>query len=71
MSKIKPERVAGIVALSYLVLIPAGAMLVWQKLRYIDDDLTTVWENEFPGAEARGSRPVFDTREQFRRLFSR
>ncbi len=40
---IKPERIAGIVALSYLVLIPVGAAIAYKKLRYIDNSLDHVW----------------------------
>lgn len=42
--KITPERVAGIVALSYLVLLPAGAFWVYKKITTIDRDLTTMWD---------------------------
>lgn len=44
MRKLKLEKVAGIVALSYLVLIPVGGALVWMKLQTLDEDLSTIWE---------------------------
>lgn len=43
MPKIKPERIAGIVALSYLVLIPTGALYLHQKVKQIDADLDKVY----------------------------
>lgn len=43
MRKIKPEKVAGIVALSYLVLIPVGALYVYKKLQGMDEDVSTMW----------------------------
>lgn len=42
--KLTPERVAGIVALSYLVLIPAGAFWAYRKITIIDRDLTIMWD---------------------------
>lgn len=43
MPKIRPEKVAGIVALSYLALIPAGGILTYLKLRQMDEDVNTMW----------------------------
>lgn len=43
-AKITMERATGVVALSYLVLIPVSGLLVWQKIRTMDKDLTAVWE---------------------------
>lgn len=43
LKKVKPEKVAGIVALSYLVLIPAGAIFAWQRIKAVDQDVTTMW----------------------------
>lgn len=68
MSKIKPERVAGIVALSYLVLIPVGALLAYQKLRVIDQDVTTIWEESFPGT---GERTPLISRDSLKKVFGR
>ena len=60
MLKIKPERIAGIVALSYLVLIPAGGFLAWRKIQTIDKDLTEIW-NEVNRSEDRTTRtPLID-----------
>jgi hypothetical protein len=42
--RIKTERVAGIVALSYLVLIPVAGVYFYKKLEVIDKDLTIAWE---------------------------
>lgn len=42
--RISPEKVAGIVAISYLALIPAGGLLAWLKIRQLDRDLTAVWD---------------------------
>jgi hypothetical protein len=44
MPKVKPEKIAGIVALSYLVLIPAAAFLAVKKFQAVDHDLEEVWE---------------------------
>lgn len=44
MPKVKPERVYGIVALSYLVLIPASLYFMWQRIRSVDRDVTILWE---------------------------
>lgn len=57
--KVKPEKVYGIVALSYLVLIPVGAVLVWRKVRVIDEDVTAIWEQiEMP--ERNKPMPLID-----------
>jgi hypothetical protein len=37
--KVKPEKIAGIVALSYLVLIPAGAAIAWRRIKYLEQDV--------------------------------
>lgn len=44
MPRLKTEKITGIVAVSYLVLIPVGGFLMWQKLQAIDEDLTAVWD---------------------------
>lgn len=62
---IKPEKIAGIVALSYLVLIPVGAAYIYQKVRVIDEDLTTVW-NTLPNGDKR--EPGLSLRD-FGRIF--
>lgn len=43
MSKIKVEQVAGIVALSYLALIPAGAYIAHRRICEIDKDVNALW----------------------------
>ncbi len=42
--RITLERLTGVVALSYLVLIPAAAVFAWQRLSQIDSDVSTLWE---------------------------
>ena len=52
---IKPEKVAGIVALSYLVLIPAGAYYAWARVKDIETDVNDLWERAgYPPHENRG-----------------
>lgn len=68
MPKVKPEKVAGIVALSYLVLIPAGAALMWRKIQLLDQDITTMWEKLGMPEENRTSN--VDLRD-LRRLIGR
>jgi hypothetical protein len=53
--KVKPEKIAGIVALSYLVLIPAGAALVWRKIQLIELDVAELWTNAGMPDEPRPS----------------
>lgn len=43
MSKIKPEKIAGIVALSYLVLIPAAGYLGWRRLDKLEKDVDLLY----------------------------
>lgn len=43
MPKIRPEKISGIVALSYLFLIPAGAAWALVKIRAMDADIETLW----------------------------
>jgi hypothetical protein len=47
-ARISPERVAGVVALTYLVLIPVGAFVAWQKLQTMDNDLSILWAKAQP-----------------------
>jgi hypothetical protein len=55
MPKVKPERVAGIVALSYLVLIPAGAFYAWTKVQELESDVELLWERAgYPPRENMG-----------------
>lgn len=58
MPRFKFEKINGIVALAYLILIPAGAFYVWKKVEAIDNDVTTMWEKlEMPATKAA---PIFD-----------
>ena len=43
--KLKPEKIAGIVALSYLILIPAGAGAAYLKLRSLEDSIDIMWDH--------------------------
>ena len=45
MVKIKSEKIVSIVDMSYLVLIPVGALVVAHKLGTIEDDLEDVLGN--------------------------
>lgn len=67
MRKLKVEKVSGIVALSYLVLIPAGAFYVWRKIQEIDDDVALMWEKlDLPPTDRP---PIFDLERLKVRLF--
>lgn len=59
MSKVKPEKIAGIVALSYLVLIPAGAIFAWQRLDQMKRDVDDIW-TRVQKADPSGSWAVQD-----------
>jgi hypothetical protein len=41
---IKPERVAGIVALSYLVLIPVGAYMIMRGIKKTYLAIDAIWD---------------------------
>lgn len=43
MPKIKPEKIAGIVALTYLVLIPGAGYLGWKKILKVEKDIDEAW----------------------------
>lgn len=43
--KLTPERITAVVALSYLVLIPAGAVYMNARLRRMEDDMVAVVEH--------------------------
>lgn len=45
MPKIKPEKITGIVAMSYLVLIPVAAAMLYQKVRIIDQDVVDMLDH--------------------------
>lgn len=57
---IKPERIAGVVALSYLVLIPAGAFVAYRKIQIVQHDIDTLWDNS--GMSAADPEPIVDLR---------
>lgn len=60
MRKLKLEKITGVVALAYLVLIPAGAVYVWRKMEAMDEDITTMWDKlELPATDAK---PIIDLR---------
>lgn len=66
--KISPDKITGLVALSYLVIIPVGAFIAWRKLQVIDEDLTSLCEKlnvEIP------ERPQVFPRSEMKRMFSR
>lgn len=44
MAKIKLEKVTGVVALSYVVLIPAAGAYLYMRLRLQEEDIQTIWE---------------------------
>jgi hypothetical protein len=49
---IQLEKVTGVVAMSYLVLIPVGAYVLWQKVKIIDRDINVIWEKlDLPESE--------------------
>lgn len=61
---IRLEKVSGVVALSYLVLIPATAYVAWRKIQTLDKDLTVVWDKlDMP----EDDRAVDPAAERFRR----
>lgn len=68
MRKIRPEKIAGIVALSYLVLIPAGAFVAWRKIQFMDEDIAQLWEAaNIPAPEPK---PIFSL-NQLKSVFGR
>lgn len=70
MRRIKTEKVSGIVALSYLVLIPAGAFLAWRKLQIIEKDVNYLWEQmDMPTTETTRSMDLSGIKT-IRRLFT-
>lgn len=44
MRKIRLEKVTGVVALAYLVLIPAGAFYAWRRTLAMENDIQDLWE---------------------------
>lgn len=60
MSKLKLEKITGVVALAYLILIPVGAFYVWKKVEAIDNDLTELWEKS--GMPPMNAKPIINLR---------
>lgn len=56
MPKVRPERIAGIVALSYLVLIPAAGAYFYVKVRELSDDVDFLYDE---GNLKQQERPSF------------
>jgi len=44
MKKLPLEKITGIVALSYLVLIPVAGYYMWQRIKLIDADVVMLCE---------------------------
>lgn len=66
-SRLTLERVTGVVALSYLILIPVTSIIAYQKLRELDRDLTTLWD--FVGIdEPQTTAPVVSL-DRIRKVF--
>lgn len=53
MPKIKPEKVAGIVALAYLFVIPATGVFLYQRLKMAENETAEIWRY----LDGRGSKP--------------
>jgi len=66
LPKIKPERIAGIVALSYLVLIPAGAFVAYRKVQILQEEVDALWDNS--GMKIEPREPIFNL-AQLKNLF--
>jgi NADP-dependent 3-hydroxy acid dehydrogenase YdfG len=58
--RIKPERIAGVVALSYLVLIPAAAFVAYRKIQIVEQDIDVLWDNS--GMAPVEPTPIIDLR---------
>lgn len=56
MRRVKLEKVTGLVALSYLVIIPVGGFLLYKKLQAVDSDLTIIWEKQAFGPNEDAER---------------
>jgi hypothetical protein len=60
------ERVTGVVALSYLILIPGAALVAYQKVKDLESDLDQLWDKTMPaGEEPLSTLPL---RERVRRV---
>lgn len=67
MRKLKLEKIAGVVALSYLVLIPVGAIYVWKKVKDMDEEVVAMWDKL--GMPPMSHPPIFDITDLKERLF--
>lgn len=66
MRKPKLANITGVVALSYLVLLPAGFYIVWRKTEILDKDVTAMWDKlDMPATEAN---PIINI-EKIKRWF--
>jgi hypothetical protein len=67
LRKVRLEKIAGVVALTYLVIIPAGAFYAWKKIQEIEDDVAVMWDKlEMPEVNRP---PLIDLQEVKERLF--
>lgn len=70
LKKFKLEKVTGVVALSYLILIPAGSFYAWQRLKQMEEDVTYLWEKTgMPPVEPRPVVDLSGIKEGFQRAF--
>lgn len=60
MPKVKPEKIAGVVALSYLVLIPVAGFVAYRKIQIMEKDIDTVWGKS--GLPSVDPDPIIDFR---------
>jgi hypothetical protein len=67
LRKLKLEKITGAVALTYLVLIPAGAFYAWKKIQEIEDNVSDIWVKT--GMEPVERPPIFDIMYMKKRLF--
>jgi hypothetical protein len=45
LPKVKLANVTGVVAMSYLVLIPVAGYYGWRRFAAMEQDLTTLWDH--------------------------
>lgn len=65
MPKIKLEKIAGVVALSYLVLIPAAGALAYRKVSLLEQDNVRLRRDL--GMPDRNPDPVIALKQVFKR----
>lgn len=53
MARLKLEKVTGVVALSYLVIIPLVLVIVSKKLEALDADIDVLWDESTVASKAR------------------